>query len=201
MAMTTAEILTDAVNTVDLLQSIYFDKEFEFRRSEDETLYTQLHSYWESDQWPPSPINLSLSNLEFTIKAPIEQEEEEEETTLYMIFYGRISLVSISEYQLTLPSSSNNVWLSREDHETLVGTLNRIEVEDGADRSTWIIEKMQQLQLIAEPYAVAYKERSNQLAKNTKLEAEGGPVKFLRDWIWFPMIYTREKVRQQPSIF
>jgi hypothetical protein len=190
---TTIEIVTDAVNTIDLLQSIYFDKEFEFKRQEDEITYTKLHNYWETDTWPSNCFDNLQNNLEFTCKAPIEISNKED-TILHLTFHGRISLISESDYHLTLPSASN-LWLSREDHEQLVHTLNNeIEIDPTEDRSTWIIEKMQQLQSIAEPYAVAYIEKSNQDVRNKQLLAEGGPVRFLRDWIWFPMIYTREKV-------
>lgn len=192
--MSTTELLAEAVTTIDLLQSIYFDKEFEFQRKEDQELYTQLHACWESDTWA-SFENLP-SNLEFTIKAPIEipetDDNEDEEQVIYLTFKGSISLKNKTDYHLVLPSASN-LWLSREDHETLVNTLNNITIDDAEDRSTWIIEKMQQLQSITEPYAIAYAEKVKQGLKREQTLAEGGPVTFLRDWIWFPMIYTREK--------
>lgn len=194
--MSTTELLAEAVTTIDLLQSIYFDKEFEFQRKEDQELYTQLHACWESDTWA-SFENLP-SNLEFTIKAPIEipetDDNEDEEQVIYLTFKGSISLKNKTDYHLVLPSASN-LWLTREDHETLVNTLNNITIDDAEDRSTWIIEKMQQLQSITEPYAIAYAEKVKQGLKREQILAEGAPVTFLRDWIWFPMIYTREKVR------
>lgn len=192
--MSTTELLAEAVTTIDLLQSIYFDKEFEFQRKEDQELYLQLHACWESDTW--TPFENLPSNLEFTIKAPIEIPEtndNDEEQLIYLTFKGGISLKNKTDYQLVLPSASN-LWLSREDHETLVNTLNNISINDAEDRSTWIIEKMQQLQSVTEPYAIAYADKVMQGLKKEQLLAEGGPVTFLRDWIWFPMIYTREKV-------
>ncbi|GAA5794806.1 hypothetical protein EDC94DRAFT_606886 [Helicostylum pulchrum] len=181
----TAEILTDAVNTIDLLQSIYFDQEFEFQHTEDETFYSKLHACWETDTWT-SFSNLP-SNLEFTIKAPIEIPDDEE-IQLHLVFNGSISLTNITDYQLSLPSASN-FWLSREEYDSLVNMLNEIQVDDDADRSTWIIEKMQQLQTEAVPFAVSYLEKS----KKQNMVRDDGPVRFLREWIWFPMIYTREK--------
>lgn len=189
------EILSDAVNTIDLLQSIYFDKEFEFQRDQDEAAYKTLQGCWESDTWPTSFNPPLPSSLEFTIKAPVELlDQEDEEDVIYLTFNGQLSLTSITDYQLTLPSAAN-LWLSREDHESLVNTLNNeIQLDSSDDRSTWIIEKMQQLQAIAEPYALAKLQKSKQESDKAKLLQEGGPVRFLRDWIWFPMIYTREKV-------
>jgi hypothetical protein len=193
----TPEILSDAVNTIDLLQSIYFDKEFEFQAATDEKAYQKLQKYWESDIWPASFSDLP-QQLEFTIKAPIEtphNEKHEDIPTAYLTFNGRISLISKTEYSLTLPSSANH-WLSREDHEALVHALNNETIIDPADdRSTWIIEKMQQLQQTAEPYACNWIQKIQEDAEKVKSIAEGGPVRFLRDWIWFPMIYTREKVK------
>jgi hypothetical protein len=190
----TPEILSDAVNTIDLLQSIYFDKEFEFQATTDEKTYQTLQTYWESDTWPASFPELP-QQLEFTIKAPIETPDMEEDLpTAYLTFNGRISLTCKTEYSLTLPSSVNH-WLPREDHEALVHALNNeITIDPTDDRSTWIIEKMQQLQHIAEPYACNWLQKIKQASEKTKLMEEGGPVRFLRDWIWFPMIYTREKV-------
>lgn len=193
-----SELLSDAINTIDLLQSIYFDKEFEFQRNEDEAAYKMLQGCWESDTWPASFNPPLPSSLAFTIKAPVELlgQEQDEEDTIHLTFNGQLSLTSITDYQLTLPSAAN-LWLSREDHETLVNTLNNeIQLDSSDDRSTWIIEKMQQLQSIAEPYALAKLQKSKEESDRAKLLQEGGPVRFLRDWIWFPMIYTREKVKR-----
>lgn len=191
------EILSDAVNTIDLLQSIYFDKEFEFQHNEDEEAYKILQGCWESDTWPTYFTPSLPSSLEFTIKAPVELQEQDETDTIHLTFNGQISLNSITDYQLTLPSAAN-LWLSREDHESFVNVLNNeIQLDPSEDRSTWIIEKMQQLQSIAEPYAIAKLQKSKDENDKVKLIEEGGPTRFLRDWIWFPMIYTREKVNNK----
>lgn len=186
--MTTTEILTDAVNTIDLLQSIYFDNEFEFQHEQDASFYNELHGCWETDNWKAYK-KLPLNQLEFTIKAPIEIPDDEE-IRVHLVFYGSISLVNIHDYQLNLPSASN-LWLSREEHDCLVTKLNDIQLDEDADRSTWIIERMQQLQLDAVRFAVSYLEKCR---KQELVGQEDGPVRFLREWIWFPMIYTREKV-------
>lgn len=193
----TPETLSDAVNTIDLLQSIYFDKEFEFQANTDEKAYQKLQKCWESGSWPDSFSDLP-QQLEFKIKAPIEtfhnEQEEQDLPTMYLTFNGRISLIFETEYSLNLPSSANH-WLSREDHEALVHALNNeTAIDPSDDRSTWIIEKMQQLQQIAEPYASSCLQKHQEDALKAKSIAEGGPVCFLREWIWFPMIYTREKV-------
>ncbi|KAI8090905.1 uncharacterized protein B0P05DRAFT_527910 [Gilbertella persicaria] len=179
------ETLIDAINTIDLLQSIYFDKEFEFKQSEDAVHYQELQANIENNTF-----TTDVQQLEFYIKAPIDRVENqtEEGYQLYLTFYGRISLVS-DDYKLDLPSTLN-LWLSRDDHEALVHALHGIEIE--AERSTCIIEKMQQLQTIAEPYALAWLDRTHQQAQREQALAKE-PVRFLRDWIWFPMIYTREK--------
>lgn len=184
-------ILSDAVNTIDLLQSIYFDNEFTFQHSEDESFYSVLKTCHDSDDWSTLPKTYP-QQLEFIVKAPIDLPELEE-NPLHLTFNGRISLVSMTEYQLHLPSAAN-LWLSRDDHQLLVNTFNEIHVDESEDRSTHIIEKIQQMQVVAESYAIQYLEKSK-LEAQKELEArEGGPVRFLRDWIWFPMIYTREKV-------
>ncbi|KAI8370905.1 hypothetical protein BD560DRAFT_396298 [Blakeslea trispora] len=187
------DIMIDTANTVDLLQSIYFDKEFEFKTAEDETNYQDLQSHIEQENWTSS-----LSQLEFYIKAPIdlpENEREEGGYHVYLTFYCRLSLSSSAEYELTMPSAFN-LWLTREDHESLVYAMaNEIDVSDQEERSTFIVEKMQQMIVIAEPYALAWLKRKQEQTEKERaaLAIENGPTRFLRDWIWFPMIYTREK--------
>lgn len=181
--------LTDAVNTIDLLQSIYFDQEFEFDTLQEQELYQTLHTCWETNNW--TKFNNLPCHLEFTIKAPIEIPDQED-ILIHLIFHGRLSLFDVSDYQLYLPSASN-LWLSRHNHETLVNQLNDIEMDPNNDRSTWIIEKMQQLQTIAVPYAIRYLSEK----KVETATIDDGPVRLLREWIWFPMIYTREKVHEK----
>ncbi|KAI9483037.1 MAG: hypothetical protein EXX96DRAFT_556595 [Benjaminiella poitrasii] len=195
--MSTEEVLTDAVNTIDLIQSIFFDREFEFRRHEDETLYSKLQACHEQDDWSSLSNQSALPNsIEFIVKAPIDLEQDDnDDVIVYLTFNGLISLTSLDDYQLTL-TSANNVWLSREDHEKLVHTLNNeIDPNDKqADRATWIIEKLQQMQMIAEPYATTWLQKTKEDSVLKASANNGGePIRFLRDWIWFPMIYTREK--------
>ena len=188
--MATPLLLSEAVTTIDLLQSIYFDNEFEFQHTEDQEVYTQLYACWESDNWTSTPKKLP-KNLEFTIKAPIELTEEDD--PVYLIMNGRISLISSTDYQLSIPSSLN-LWLSRDDHLTLVNALNTFKIDNHDDRSTWIIETIQHLQVSTEPFATIHNQTLLEKAKKEQLSMTGGPVTMLRDWIWFPMIYTREKV-------
>ncbi|KAI8373991.1 hypothetical protein EDC96DRAFT_605634 [Choanephora cucurbitarum] len=191
--MSRKDAVIDAVNTVDLLQSIYFDKEFEFKTAEDEANYQHLQSCIEQEDWTGN-----TTQLEFDIKAPIDLPENEREQGgyhLYLTFYCRLSTTSPTEYGLTIPSASN-LWLAREDHEALVYAMtHEVDLPDQEERSTCIVEKMQQMQIIAEPYAMAWLKRKQEQTEKERaaLATENGPVRFLRDWIWFPMIYTREK--------
>ncbi|KAI7907780.1 uncharacterized protein BX663DRAFT_482057 [Cokeromyces recurvatus] len=178
------EVLSNAVNTIDLLQSIYFDKEFEFRRLEDEKLYLKIQACHEKDEWSSLSKESLPNHIEFILKAPIDN------TTMHLVFNGRISLIPHIDDQLTLTSASNP-WLSREDHEILNRILN--DDQNKVDSTTWIIEKLQHMQSAAEPYALLWLQKSKQNTMN-KANGDNEPVvRFLRDWIWFPMIYTREK--------
>lgn len=185
----TTDTLTDAVNTIDLLQSIYFDQEFQFDTQVEATLYETLHTCWETNTWQPLDLP---STLQFIIKAPIELPNEED-ILIHLVFHGRLSLHDIQDYQLYLPAASN-LWLSRPTHELLVNQLNAYQTDPTQDRSTWIIEKMQLLQDLAVPYAIQHLQEKKDLLQTHTLD--DGPVRFLREWIWFPMIYTREKVKR-----
>ncbi|ORE22573.1 hypothetical protein BCV71DRAFT_171521 [Rhizopus microsporus] len=111
------------------------------------------------------------------IKAPIKE--------LFLCFYCRLSLIS-ENYDLSLPSSDNH-WLSRQEHKQLTDALAAVE---GDDRASRIIESIQTISTLAEPMLEEYeKQQQKQLKKNTSDES----IEFLREWIWFPMIYTREK--------
>ncbi|KAG2195496.1 hypothetical protein INT47_012040 [Mucor saturninus] len=193
--MVDTQPLTDAVNTIDLLQSIYFDQEFEFDTETEATLYKTLQACWESDTWDELPPALPPT-LQFTIKAPVELPEEED-ILFHLIFQGRISLMNIKDYQLSLPASSNGGWLSRQQHQALLEPFLAMQAEknnEEEERSTQIIERMQHLQDLAVPLARHYvNEKKAQAVTANLANADNGPLRFLREWIWFPMIYTREK--------
>ncbi|KAI8974972.1 hypothetical protein BDB01DRAFT_728440 [Pilobolus umbonatus] len=101
-----------------------------------------------------------------------------------VVFHCSISLVDTAD-TLLLPHS-DNLWLTREDHDSLVSHLKS---SVDMDRASYVLDTIQLVLSLAEPLAHQYLIDKKQ--KETK-QVEG-PVVFLRDWIWFPMIYTREK--------
>ncbi|EIE90926.1 hypothetical protein RO3G_15637 [Rhizopus delemar RA 99-880] len=89
-------------------------------------------------------------------------------------------------YRLTLPSSENG-WLNRQDHEQLTAYLNE-KNDKQEDRASEILENIQQVKSVTESIVMEQQEEKKEMIKDDKK-----PIEFLREWIWFPMIYTREK--------
>ncbi|RCH85019.1 hypothetical protein CU097_007311 [Rhizopus azygosporus] len=163
-----SNLAQDSLEIIEFLKSLYFDQEFTFVSDQDEKVYKQLQQ---------EQNVLDKQYIEMIIKAPIKE--------LFLCFYCRLSLIS-ENYDLSLPSSDNH-WLSRQDHKQLTDALAAVE---GDDRASRIIESIQTISTLAEPMLEEYeKQQQKQLKKDTSDE----PIEFLREWIWFPMIYTREK--------
>lgn len=171
-----SNLAQDSLEIIEFLKSLYFDQEFTFVSDQDEKVYKQLQQ---------EQNVLDKQYIEMIIKAPIKE--------LFLCFYCRLSLIS-ENYDLSLPSSDNH-WLSRQDHKQLIDALAAVE---GDDRASRIIESIQTISTLAEPMLEEYeKQQQKQLKKDTSDE----PIEFLREWIWFPMIYTREKVKKGVKYF
>ncbi|RCI03973.1 hypothetical protein CU098_010827 [Rhizopus stolonifer] len=152
--------MSNVVETIEFLRSLFFDDEFEWASKEDQENYEAI----EQEENP------QIQYLAVRLKAPVKEQQ--------LYFLCRISLMD-SDYQLSLPWTDNG-WLSRQDHEQLMASM-----VPGEDRTSGILENIQQLQMLAEPMLVEEKEQVREKTEQCD---------FLREWIWFPMIYTREKV-------
>ncbi|KAG1471113.1 hypothetical protein G6F56_002306 [Rhizopus delemar] len=151
--------MSNVVETIEFLRSLFFDDEFEWASKEDQENYEAI----EQEENP------QIQYLAVRLKAPVKEQQ--------LYFLCRISLMD-SDYQLSLPWTDNG-WLSRQDHEQLMASM-----VPGEDRTSGILENIQQLQMLAEPMLVEEKEQVREKTEQCD---------FLREWIWFPMIYTREK--------
>ncbi|KAI9282293.1 hypothetical protein BY458DRAFT_497763 [Sporodiniella umbellata] len=135
------------------------------------SLFFEEEFSWESfeDETAYNEIERgNIPNVQFLtliLKTPVKSK--------LLVFSCRL-LIATTEYQLNL-SWKDNSWLSRQDFECLSGQLT---TQQG------IVEDIQQIQNAAESILI----ETTVQTVSKKLSYE-----FLREWIWFPMIYTREK--------
>ncbi|KAI9007511.1 hypothetical protein CLU79DRAFT_778309 [Phycomyces nitens] len=94
--------------------------------------------------------------------------------------------------QLTIPSLPNP-WLNRDTQERLSreaqDAIQQHTDPDLIDRASCLIEVLQHTRDSAEFLALEHAQQ----VKESEVQTDQGPVVFVREWIWFPMIYTREK--------
>lgn len=184
-ATTDPEVVAEAINVIELLQSMYYgDNEFAFSTVREKQVVESLQvdsSYSAlKDQLPDS--------LQVEISLPVGTDE----TPIALVVTCQISLWT-DNYNLSIPSSFNP-WLSRDEHEKLRSSLKQYAVEMD-DRASKILESLQYIQQKAEPVAAAAIEKRKEADLKISSKEDASSLRFLREWIWFPMIYTREKVK------
>ncbi|KAI7875174.1 hypothetical protein K492DRAFT_211097 [Lichtheimia hyalospora FSU 10163] len=174
--------IEDTIATIELLQSMYCgDDEFSFCTTQDQDAYDRMLKAME-DGDNDKPVTTESIRLQLNLPLSSDQED---------ISSWRLAVTCrfSSDFDIAVASSHNN-WLSRDAHQALTRSLQEFEC-DADDQPTRVLDSIQFLQSQAEDTAVkAYLEQQNNAKNNDK---DSGPVTFLREWIWFPMIYTREK--------
>ncbi|CAO3581776.1 unnamed protein product [Absidia cylindrospora] len=98
-------------------------------------------------------------------------------------------------------SSGANHWLDCNTHDTLVTVWEvawQAQLEEHGpemDRGLHVMMILQQVPTLAEPMVQQYfLQQQQQLLEQQQRSAESlGPVKCIREWLWLPMIYTKEK--------
>ncbi|KAL0083858.1 hypothetical protein F4703DRAFT_1774394 [Phycomyces blakesleeanus] len=160
---------------------MYFD-EFSFTTESDNKLFEYLRDK------ETLPAHSSADKLEWDIIVPVLSSPN----VIQLVVHISISLTS-SAINLTIPSLSNP-WLNRDTQERLsreaqTAIQQHTTDPDLVDRASCLIEVLQHTRDAAEPLALTHIQELD----NCKVQAEQGPVMFVREWIWFPMIYTREK--------
>lgn len=178
------EVLADAINVIELLQSMYYgENEFAFSNEQEKELFETL----QNDGSESVQRDRLLDSLQVEISLPVGTEQE----PVALVITCQVSLLS-NTYTLSI-SSSSNPWLSRDDHERLTSCLKQYAVEAN-DRASQILETMQFIQQTTEPIAEATIQKRKEASLKTATKQDESSARFLREWIWFPMIYTREKV-------
>ncbi|ORY99865.1 hypothetical protein BCR43DRAFT_484418 [Syncephalastrum racemosum] len=169
--------MEDACSVVELLQSMYYgEDEFRFRTDGDQELFEQLQA--------GTPCSKPAS-IVFEIRLPLAGEGTDRLTLVCSV------AAHSDNYELSVASGANATWLSREAHEQLTASLANHTVDPDMDRASQLTEKIQHVLELAES---VYQERQLQMEQQAEAAAAAKePARFMREWIWFPMIYTREK--------
>ncbi|KAF7727270.1 hypothetical protein EC973_007786 [Apophysomyces ossiformis] len=176
------ESLEDAVNVIALLQSMYFDDEFTFRTERDQRVYEELHSHCESNTLGKL-ADCDITDCSFDLRTAMQTEEP-----VSLVVSCSVSLQSAT-FQLSIPSAAN-AWLSRDAQKSLTKDLEQyLKETDEPDRASRILEAIQHIQSTAEVISAERKKELTALSSEQKTSQ----AIFVREYIWFPMIYTREK--------
>lgn len=175
--------MEDACSVVELLQSMYYgEDEFRFRTDGDQALFEQLQA---------GTPSANPASIVFEIRLPLAGNEADRLTLVCSVAAHN------DNYELSVASGANATWLSREAHEQLTASLADHAVDPDMDRASQLTEKIQH---VLEQAELVYQERQLQVAQQAEAAAAAKePVRFMREWIWFPMIYTREKVHTRLS--
>lgn len=204
MSNITEESLENIVNTIELLQSLYFDNEFEFRSIEDDNLYQQILQHSQENELSTLIPTVQATSLSFRIHLPLNKDNETDTDILILNIDGRLSLSQQHICSWNISSSENN-WLDRELHESLINTWSnywqeQLDQDPDLDLSTQIMLILQHASTLALPIIEQYQQRQKEiLLKQEQLQQQkisklnNGPIVFLREWLWLPMIYTKEK--------
>ncbi|KAI9278503.1 hypothetical protein BDA99DRAFT_492311 [Phascolomyces articulosus] len=189
MSNLTIDNVENVVNVVELLKSMYYgEDEFSFRSDRDSSIYNELQQLNEAGTVSNTTVTFSDS-ISFEIKLTLTVCDQE----LPLSLFCQLSIRQSAEYDLAI-ASANSAWLSREDHGSLSELLQTYEpsTTPDEDRASCILEKIQYIQGEAETMAEKSLQEQEANARK-KMTKDEGPCTFLREWIWFPMIYTREK--------
>ncbi|KAG2226896.1 hypothetical protein INT45_010175 [Circinella minor] len=191
MSNLTIDNIENVVNVVELLKSMYYgEDEFSFRSDRDVSTYKELHHLNELGTIPITTSTLIGDSINIEIKLILSVREQE----LPLSLFCQLSIRQITDFKLTI-ASANSQWLSREAHGSLSELLQSYEPDTTPeeDRASCILEKIQYIQGEAEPMAEKALQEQEELNAKKNMNKNEGPCTFLREWIWFPMIYTREK--------
>ncbi|CAO3613440.1 unnamed protein product [Cunninghamella echinulata] len=201
MTSITEDSLENIVNIIELLQSLYYDDEFKFRSNEDDKLYQQILQYSQENELSALIPTLQATSLSFRIHLPLNKDNDMDQELLVLTIDGRLSLSQKQQNCQWNISSSENNWLDRELHESFNNTWSQywkeqLEQESELDLSTHIMLILQHASILALPIIEQYQQQQKDLLllqQQKSLKVNQGPIIFLREWLWLPMIYTKEK--------
>lgn len=181
--------LSDVVNSLELIRSIYFgDDEFKFSSPTDVALHDQLVHH--VDTHTLASLHTECRTIAFNIQVSLEND-------LVLVVEGRLSLADEHTCQLTVPSQQNS-WLDRTQHQLLIRAWDDhwrslLADNNDDDRASQILLMLEQAPQIVDPMVQwYYQQQQDRQAKAAKASVVG-PLACLREWLWLPMIYTKEK--------
>ncbi|KAI8343209.1 hypothetical protein BC941DRAFT_498296 [Chlamydoabsidia padenii] len=187
----TEDSLTSVITDLELIKSIYFDnEEFTFASATDATLYDQLLQHY--DTHTLASLQTHSRSIGFQIQVCLKDISAD---SLVLVVDGRLGLADEQYCQLTIPSSAKqNQWLDRTQHQQLTQEWdNRWCHQDDDDRASRILIMLEQVPSLVEHMVKQYEQQQERERQEKDKTLEMGPIKCLREWLWLPMIYTKEK--------
>jgi hypothetical protein len=181
--------LSDVVNNLELIRSIYFgDEEFKFSSPTDLALYDQLLHHVETNTL--ASLHTECRTIGFYLKVSLEND-------LVLVVEGRLSLADEHTCQLTVPSQQNS-WLDRSQHQQLIRAWDDhwrslLGDNNDDDRASQILLMLEQAPQVVDPMVQWYCQQQKDREAKAAKAAVVGPLACLREWLWLPMIYTKEK--------
>ncbi|KAI8099566.1 uncharacterized protein BX664DRAFT_382090 [Halteromyces radiatus] len=193
----TESSLGHAIETIELIQSVYYGDEFRFRNKSDQLLYDELVEYREACTLQDRLDNIKEHTISFQVS--IHLADDNDETPLILVVDIMIWLTEPQRCDMKISTTQQSPWLHRSLHEQLSALFDAHwkkhykEHIDKDDRASLIMMVLDELSTIAAPILEAYTQQQRQQQQQQQQQESAGPVKCIREWLWLPMIYTKEK--------
>ncbi|KAL6613283.1 hypothetical protein LY90DRAFT_697949 [Neocallimastix californiae] len=176
------------VITFQLLNSMYLEDEFSINSDINSFIESCINNDFDITQASLENIPTSIT---FTISLKILLEDDKEEI---LPLKCTLPLRLNNPKQWAILSIGSVDWINKESHQNLTRDFQQ-HVEEQSDddlitsSDTLILDCIEWLQTNSPNYSTKLDEDDN---KN-KNEEEEGPLEFLREWIYLPMLYSKEK--------
>jgi len=185
-----SSFIEQQVVTFQLLNSMYLEDEFSIDSDRDDFIESCINNEFDISQ---VSLDTIPNNISFTISIKIELEDSREEQlplkcTLPLRLNGPVNIKQLVEFYI-----GSVDWINKESHQNLTRDFNQhIEEQDDdmiTSSDTLILDCIDWLQTNGPQYASKLDDDNT---KNSS-KAEQGPFEFLREWIYLPMLYSKEK--------
>jgi len=180
------------VITFQLLNSMYLEDEFSIDSDIDNFLKSCINNEFDITQ---ANINEIPNSISFTISIKIQLEDLEKEEILPLKCTLPLRLNEPNNKKKLAEFYISSVdWINKESHQNLTRDFDQHIKEQSNDEmiissDTLILDGIDWLQTNGPNYA---SKLEDEISKNNKNDTEG-PFEFLREWIYLPMLYSKEK--------
>lgn len=182
-----SNFIEQQVITFQLLNSMYLEDEFSIDSDIDNFVESCINNEFDITQ---ASIENIPSSISFTITMKIQLDDKEEILPLKCTLPLRLNN---SKKWAEFSISSVN-WINKESHQNLTHDFEQHIKEQNNDdmitsSDTLILDCIDWLQNNSPNY---YSKLEDENSENNK-DKDEGPLEFLREWIYLPMLYSKEK--------